>query len=66
MNCALWLNQRKVYSAEEICDDPDIASLCGYFCAGSLIEWLRTHNGEKYAEKLEKISPKDPELKENI
>lgn len=66
MNCALWLNRRKVYSAEEICDDPDIASLCGYFCAGSLIEWLRTHNGEKYAEKLEKISPKDPELKEKI
>ncbi len=66
MKCALWLNRQKVYSAEEIRDNLDIASLCGYFAAGSLVEWLREHNGEEYAAELEKISPKDPKLREKL
>lgn len=66
MKCALWLNRQKVYSAEEIRDNFDIASLCGYFAAGSLVEWLREHNGEEYAAELEKISSKDPKLMEKL
>lgn len=66
MNCALWLNRKKVFSAEEISENLDLASLCGYFTAGSLIEWLKSHNGEEYAAKLSSVSPKDPLLKEKI
>ena len=66
MNCALWLNRRKVYSADEIPDNLDLASLCGYFAAGSLVGWLRSHGGESLADDLEKISPKDPDLKEKL
>lgn len=66
MDCALWLNRKKVFSAEEISENLDLAALCGYFTAGSLIEWLNGHNGEEYAEKLSFISPKDPLLKEKI
>lgn len=66
MKCALWLNRQKVYSAEEIRNNLDIASLCGYFAAGSLVEWLKEHNGEEYAAELEKISPKDPKLSEKL
>lgn len=66
MNCALWLNRRKVFSAEEIPDNLDVASLRGYFTAGSLLCWLREHGGENYADKLEKISPDSPELNEKI
>lgn len=62
MDCALWLNRRKVYSAAEIADDPDIASLRGYFLAGSLVEWLNGHGGGDYAKKLAKLSPDDPAL----
>lgn len=66
MDCALWLNRKKVFSAEEISGNLDLAALCGYFTAGSLIEWLDGHNGKEYAEKLSFISPKDPLLKEKI
>ena len=66
MHCALWLNHRKVYNACDIPDNLDLASLCGYFAAGSLLDWLKTHGGERYAAKLEKISPKDPLLKEKL
>ena len=66
MDCALWLNRKKVFSAEEISENLDLAALCGYFTAGSLIEWLDGHNGKEYAEKLSFISPKDPLLKEKI
>lgn len=66
MKCALWLNRQKVYSAGEIRDNLDIASLCGYFAAGSLVDWLKEHNGEEYAAELEKISPKDPKLSEKL
>lgn len=66
MDCALWLNRRKIYSADEIAGDPDIASLRGYFLAGSLVEWLRGHGGERYAKKLSKLSPDDPCLNEKL
>lgn len=66
MDCALWLNRRKIRTAEEIVGEPDIASLRGYFLAGSLIGWLRGHGGEQYAEKLEKLSPGDPDLNEKL
>lgn len=66
MNCALWLNHRKVYAAADISDNIDLASLCGYFTAGSLIKWLKAHGGEDYAAELEKISPNDPMLKDKI
>lgn len=62
MDCALWLNRRKIYSADEIAGNSDIASLRGYFLAGSLISWLNEHNGEHYAEKLSELRPDDPEL----
>lgn len=62
MNCALWLNKQKVQQASEIPDNLDVASLRGYFLAGSLVEWLRENGGEKYAEKLSKISADDPQL----
>lgn len=66
MNCALWLNRRKIRTAAEIAEAPDIASLRGYFLAGSLIVWLREHGGEQYAEKLEKLSPTAPDLNEKL
>lgn len=66
MDCALWLNRRKIRTAAEIAEAPDIASLRGYFIAGSLVGWLREHGGEQYAEKLEKLSPDDTELNERL
>ena len=66
MDCALWLNRRKIFSASEICDNLDTASLLGYFAAGSLVEWLYEHGGEKYAKKLEKLSPADKDIREKI
>lgn len=66
MDCALWLNRRKVFSADEICDNLDTASLLGYFAAGSLVEWLYEHGGEEYARKLEKLSPADKDIQEII
>lgn len=66
MDCALWLNRRKVFSASEICDNLDTASLLGYFAAGSLVEWLYEHGGEEYAKKLEKLSPTDPDIRGKI
>lgn len=66
MDCALWLNRRKVRTAAEIAGNPDIASLRGYFLAGSLIGWLYEHGGKHYAQKLEKLSPDDPQLNEKL
>ena len=66
MNCALWLNKQKVQHASKIPENLDVASLRGYFLAGSLIEWLRENGGEEYAEKLSKISADDPELNNKI
>lgn len=62
MECALWLNRRKVFSASEISENLDAASLVGYFAAGSLVKWLREHNGADFADKLECLSPDDPEI----
>ena len=66
MDCALWLNRRKVFSASEISDNLDTASLLGYFAAGSLVEWLYEHGGEEYAKKLEKLSPADNDIRGKI
>ena len=66
MDCALWLNRRKVFSASEISENLDTASLLGYFAAGSLVEWLYEHGGEEYAKKLEKLSPADKDIREKI
>ena len=66
MDCALWLNRRKVFSASEISDNLDTASLLGYFAAGSLLEWLYEHGGEEYAKKLEKLSPADSDIRGKI
>ena len=66
MDCALWLNRRKICSATEIAEEPDIASLRGYFLAGSLVGWLYEHGGKRYAKRLEKLSPNDPELNEKL
>ena len=66
MNCALWLNKQKVQTASKIPENLDVASLRGYFLAGSLIEWLRENGGEDYAEKLSKVSADDPELNQKI
>ena len=66
MNCALWLNKRKVLNACEIAENLDVASLRGYFLAGSLVKWLRTHGGEKYAEKLEQLSEDDERLNDKL
>lgn len=66
MDCALWLNRRKVFSASEISENLDTASLLGYFAAGSLVEWLYEHGGEEYAKKLEKLSPTDKDIREKI
>lgn len=66
MDCALWLNRRKIFSASEISDNLDTASLLGYFAAGSLVEWLYEHGGEEYAKKLEKLSPADPDIRGKI
>lgn len=66
MSYALWLNRRKVCSASEIADNLDLASLCGYFTAGSLVGWLKEHGGEQYARALEEVSPKDPALKDRL
>lgn len=66
MECALWLNRRKVFSASEICDNLDTASLLGYFAGGSLVEWLYEHDGSEYAKKLEKLSPADKDIQEKI
>lgn len=66
MNCALWLNKRKVRIASEISDNLDVAALRGYFLAGSLVPWLCENGGESYAEKLSGLSADDPELNDKI
>ncbi len=66
MDCSLWLNRKKIDSAAQIPDNLDVASLRGYFLAGSLIEWLKEHGGKRYAAKLAKLSGDDPSLNEKI
>lgn len=62
MDCALWLNKHKIYSADEIPEYPDIAALRGYYLGGSLEKWLREHNGEAYADKLAQLGCDDKDL----
>lgn len=66
MNCALWLNKRKVFRASDIPQNLDVASLRGYYLAGSLLEWLRSNGGEQYADALSRVSPDDDKLNEKI
>lgn len=57
MQCCLWLFGKKIYNADEIKDNFDIASLEGYLRGGSLIRWLQAHGGEGSAAYLNNISP---------
>lgn len=66
MNCALWLNKHKIHHASEIAGNLDVASLRGYFLAGSLTEWLNANGGEEYAQRLSKLSPDDAKLNEKL
>lgn len=66
MDCALWLNRKKICSAAEIPENLDVASLRGYFLAGSLIPWLNEHGGARYAKRLAALSHDDPHLNEKI
>lgn len=66
MNCALWLNKQKVRHASEIPKNLDVASLRGYFLAGSLLKWLRENGGEEYADKLSVVSADDEQLNQKI
>lgn len=66
MDCSLWLNRKKIASAAQIPDNLDVASLRGYFLAGSLIEWLEDHGGKEYAARLAELSRDDPSLNEKI
>ncbi len=66
MKCALWLNRRRVFSAEEIPASFDLASLRGYFLADSLVPWLCDNGGAAFAEKLRGLSADDPALNERL
>lgn len=66
LDCCLWLNRCKIGNADEIPGHLDIAALRGYFLGGSLIEWLKEHDGADYAEKLERLNPADPNLNQQI
>lgn len=66
MDCALWLNRKKIYSADEIPENLDVAALRGYFLAGSLVKWLREHGGEHFADRLSELSFDDGELNDKI
>lgn len=57
MNCSLWINGKKVSSADEIIENYDAASVRGYFLGGCLCKWLRSHGGESIAEQLNRIDP---------
>ena len=62
MDCCLWFNRCRISDASEIAENFDIAALRGYFLGGSLLEWLREHGGEAYADKLANIDPGSPDL----
>ncbi len=66
MDHAIWLNRRKVFSADEISANFDIAAIRGYFLGGSLIKWLNAHGGEEYARALAELSPADPALNDRL
>ena len=66
MDCSLWLNRKKINTAAQIPDNLDVASLRGYYLAGSLVEWLYEHGGGEYAEKLSALDHNDECLNEKI
>ncbi|MGN0687699.1 MAG: hypothetical protein ACI4KA_06320 [Oscillospiraceae bacterium] len=66
MDCAIWLNRRKVFSADEISANFDIAAIRGYFLGGSLIKWLEANGGQDYAKALSALDPADPELNDKL
>lgn len=57
MNCSLWINGKKVRTADEIIENYDAASVRGYFLGGNLCRWLRSHGGEAIADRLDRIEP---------
>lgn len=66
MDCAIWLGRKKIFSAADIADNFDIAAIRGYYLGGSLIGWLRSHNGEAYAKALAALDAKDPALNDRL
>lgn len=66
MKCALWLNKKKIVSAEKIAENFDIAALRGYFLAGSLVPWLRENGGDSYANALAAVPSDASDLNERI
>ena len=66
MDCALWLNRKKILTAAEIEENLDIASLRGYLLAGTLIPWLEEHKGKRFVKRLEALKHDDPRLNEKI
>lgn len=62
MDCCLWFNRCRISDAAEIAENFDIAALRGYFLGGRLVEWLREHGGEAFADKLEKLDPASADL----
>lgn len=66
MDCAIWLGRKKIFSADDIADNFDIAAVRGYFLAGSLVRWLNAHGGADYAEQLEQLDPADPALNDKL
>lgn len=66
MDCALWLNRRKIFSADEISAYFDIAAIRGYFLGGSLCTWLAEHGGEMYIDALSALDPADPCLNDRL
>ncbi len=66
MGFALWIGRHKVYTAAEIAECFDLASVRGYFLGGTLIDWLRENGGEAYADRLDMITKDSPTLNEDI
>ena len=66
MDHAIWLNRRKIFSADEISANFDIAAIRGYFLGGSLIRWLNANGGKYYARALTELSPSDPDLNDRL
>lgn len=66
MDCAIWLCRRKIFSADKINANFDIAAIRGYFLGGSLINWLRAHGGDAYADLLSQLDPSDSALNDKL
>lgn len=62
MGYSLWLCGKKIDRADQIKENFDLASLRGYFIAGSLIKWLNNNGGKLFADRLVFTSADDPLL----